>query len=117
MNRHSLRAVAFVVLALLGAPVAMHVLLHDLHHHDHEDAGRVAMAGERGHGDHEHPVVSTAPAATAGTRSVTAVITLPLPAPMTLIHRAGAHRNLISPGSLRMDDDVGLQKLLSTFLI
>lgn len=35
MRRSTVRLSAFFVLALLGAPVAMHVVLHDLHaHHD-----------------------------------------------------------------------------------
>lgn len=115
MSRRVLRSVAFLVLALLGAPVAMHVLLHDLH--PHGDSAPAAIGEERGHGDHEHPVVSSAPAVTADARTVTTVVTVVPPVSVMLVHRASAHRNRVSPGALRLDDDVGLHTLLSTFLI
>lgn len=36
MRRSTVRLLAFAVLALLGAPMAMHVVLHDLHGHGHQ---------------------------------------------------------------------------------
>lgn len=105
-----------VILALLGAPVALHVVLHDLH--GHEEHGAVpAGVGAEEHGPHEHPVVASVPPPEAvppgdGVRlpGLNAVAASPGD-----IGRSA--RNVIAHGALRMDDDVGLQPLLSTFLI
>ena len=116
MSRSTLRLVAFVVLALLGAPVAMHVVMHDLHgHHDeHSDA----YEAESGHGDHEHPIVSVpAPRFPDATRVTLSVAIVPAATPATWTSVAASGRNVLSSGALRMDDDVGLQPLLATFLI
>lgn len=118
MHRSTVRFFAFVVLALLGAPVAMHVVLHDLHgdHHDHEAA--MAGVGESGHGDHEHPLVaSPAPQVPSLTRAALPATIVPAATPATWASVAMADRNVLSFGALRTDDDVGLQPLLSTFLI
>jgi hypothetical protein len=117
MRRSTVRLFAFFVLALLGAPVAMHVVTHDLHdHHDaHADA---AMLEHGGHGDHEHPIVgSPAPQIPSLTRAALPIATMPAAAPATWTAMTTPERNVVSHGALRMDDDVGLQPLLSTFLI
>jgi hypothetical protein len=117
MRRSTVRTLAFFVLAFLGAPVAMHVVLHDLHdHHDaHADA---AMMAEADHGDHEHPMVGfPSPAALRLARTVAPAVIAVAPQPVTLMLGASAERNVLSLGALRTDDDVGLQPLLSTFLI
>jgi hypothetical protein len=116
MRRTTARLIALFVLALLGAPVAMHVTLHDLHDHpaSHTEA---AMVGG-GHGDHEHPVVaSPAPQIPSVTRAALPVIATTSVDPATWVRVKAAGRNALSLGALRIDDDVGLQPLLSTFLI
>jgi hypothetical protein len=116
MSGQALRVIAFIVLALLGAPVAMHVVVHDLH--DHEHAATVDNGSEEPHGDHEHPVVSSAaPRIPSVTRIALAVVATPDVARATWTATATADRNVVSFGALRMDDDVGLHSLHSTFLI
>jgi ABC-type Zn2+ transport system substrate-binding protein/surface adhesin len=125
MSRSTVRLFAFVILALLGAPVAMHVVIHDLHdhhdHHDHHDQhGERADAyeAESAHSDHEHPIVSSpAPRLPDATRVAlpAAIVRAVTSATWTTV--ANTDRNVLSFGALRMDDDVGLQPLLSTFLI
>jgi hypothetical protein len=117
MPRSTVRILAVLVLALLGAPVAMHVVLHDLH--DHYDAHEgEATIEHAGHGTHEHPVVgSSAPHIASLTHAALPLVTTPSPVPATKTAIATAARNAVSHGALRMDDDVGLQPLLSTFLI
>ncbi|MGZ5459949.1 MAG: hypothetical protein ACXW5U_10830 [Thermoanaerobaculia bacterium] len=110
------RLIAFAVLALLGAPVALHVVFHDLpaqHHEEHAEDGGI----EHGHADHEHPVVGSAPAASP--RLVRTILPTGDAAPpsTTWVRAVKAERNVLSFGALRTDDDVGLQPLLSTFLI
>ena len=114
MRRSTVRLLALVVLALLGAPMAMHAILHD--HHDADASA--AMIQTRGHGNHEHPIVgSPAPQIPSLTRAVLPILTAPAAMPGTWICTATAERNVVTHGALRMDDDVGLQPLLSTFLI
>lgn len=116
MSRPTARLFAFVVLALLGAPVAMHVVMHDLHGHHGEHAD--AYEAESGHSDHEHPIVSSpAPQLPDVTRVTLPVAIVPAVTPATWTTIATTDRNVLSSGALRMDDDVGLQSLLSTFLI
>lgn len=116
MSRSTVRLLAFVVLALLGAPVTMHVIMHDLH--DHHDEAAMAAVAEDGHGDHEHPIVSSsAPQFPDVTRVALPVAIAPAATPATWTSAAPTDRNVLSFGALRMDDDVGLQPLLSTFLI
>ena len=116
MSRSTLRLFAFVVLALLGAPVAMHVVMHDLHDHHGEHAD--AYEADSGHSDHEHPIVSSpAPQLPDVTRVALPVATVPAAESATWTTVASTDRNVLSFGALRMDDDVGLQPLLSTFLI
>lgn len=116
MSRSTVRFFAFLVLALLGAPVAMHVVMHDLHGH-HEEMGPATVDGG-GHGDHEHPVVSApAPEVPSLTRAALPVAAVPAATAATWTRVAAIDRNVLSFGALRMDDDVGLQPLLSTFLI
>lgn len=116
MSRSTLRFFALIVLALLGAPVAMHVVMHDLHGH-HEEVATTGIY-EATHGDHEHPIVSSsAPQVSRLTRvAVQADITPPATA-TNWTRITISNRNVRSLGALRMDDDVGLQSLLSTFLI
>ena len=110
------RLIAFAVLALLGAPVALHVVFHDLpaqHHEDHgEDAGI-----EHGHTDHEHPVVGSAPATSP--RPVRTILPIgdAVPSVPSSVSAVNTERSVLSFGALRTDDDVGLQPLLSTFRI
>jgi hypothetical protein len=117
MRRSTVRILAVFVLALLGAPVAMHVIVHDLlDHHHRADANAVMI--DRGHGDHEHPMVGSAPSQTPNvSRSALPLAANPAAAPATWNSIATAERNIVSHGALRIDDDVGLQSLLSTFLI
>lgn len=113
MRRSTVRFFAFVVLALLGAPVAMHVILHDLHGHPHQ-----AAAAQPYHGDHEHPIVSSAgPEVPSLTPAALPVAIAPAATAATWTCSKTTDRNVLSFGALRMDDDVGLQPLLSTFLI
>ena len=115
MSRSTLRFFAIVVLALLGAPVAMHVVVHDLRDHEEID---VASVPETGHGDHEHPIVSASAAPVASLpRVAMSVAVTPATVPATWTSITTADRNVLSFGATRMDDDVGLQPLLSTFLI
>lgn len=117
MSRSTVRLFAFVVLALLGAPVAMHVVMHDLHDH-HGEHTDDAYEAESGHSDHEHPIVSSAaPQLPDVTRVALPVALVPAATPTTWTSVATSDRNVLSFGALRMDDDVGLQPLLSTFLI
>jgi hypothetical protein len=117
MHRSTVRILTFIVLVLLGAPVAMHVVVHDLDEH-HDAGAATAMIEHGGHGDHEHPIVgSSAPQVSILTRAALPVATTAGVARATSIYVARANRNIVSHGSLRMDDDVGLQPLLSTFLI
>jgi len=116
MRRSTVRSIAFFVLALLGAPVAMHVVLHDLH--DHHDAHADAAIIDTGHGDHEHPIVgASSPAALRLMRPALPVVAATAPQAIVSPALATAERNVLSLGALRIDDDVGLQPLLSTFLI
>ena len=116
MSRSTVRLFAFVVLALLGAPVAMHVVMHDLHDH-HEDTAAVYGAKDD-HGDHEHPIVaSAAPRLPSVMHVALPVAIVPAATPATWTGIMIAHRNVLSFGATRMDDDVGLQPVLSTFLI
>ena len=116
MSRSTIRIVAVLVLAIFGAPVAMHVVLHDLH--DHHDDEAATCRVERAHDDHEHPIVSSSapriPTLTRLTLPIAALATI-MPAP--LVRLARAERNVMAFGALRTDTDVGLQPLLSTYLI
>ena len=117
MRRSTVRLLAVFVLALLGAPVAMHVILHDLH--DHHDALAEAAKVDRGdHGDHEHPIVgSPAPSVPSLTRAALPIVATAAEFPATWTRITTAERNVIAFGALRTDTDVGLQPLLATFLI
>lgn len=116
MRRSTVRFIAFFVLALLGAPVAMHVVMHDLHDH-HEVHAEAAMI-DTGHGDHEHPMVGlSAPPMPSLSREALPIVTASAAPAVMWSRMATAERNVLAHGALRMDDDVGLQPLLSTFLI
>lgn len=94
----------------------MHVILHDLHG-DHHDAPAKAYLDRDVH-DHQHPIVSSlAPLLPSLTRTMLPVISLSMTSPFAWKSGSAGERNLIAFGSLRLDDDVGLQPLLSTFLI
>lgn len=95
----------------------MHVVLHDLHGvhaHHHEHADDAALIDE-GHGDHEHPLAAPAPVRL--TRTATAMAILTATQPSARVGVTSAPRNILSHGAVRIDDDVGLLPLLSTFLI
>ncbi len=114
--RSTLRLFASIVLALLGAPVAMHVVVHDLGDHHHEHAS--ASVHQSDHGDHQHPIVSPiAPQVPGVTRVAPAVAIVPARTTVTWAQIITTERNVMSFGASRMDDDVGLQRFLSTFLI
>lgn len=116
MRRSILRLVAVFVLALLGAPVAMHVVMHDLHHEHAAVDGSSATA--RSHGDHEHPVVSAPPAPLPGlTRTALVIVAAPAAPVAHSTRMTASERNVMAFGALRTDTDVGLQPLLATFLI
>lgn len=106
-----------IVLVLLGAPVAVHVLMHDLQH-DHHDDRAIAYETEGSHDDHEHPIVSSpAPQVPSPTRVALPIATTPAAMPATWRRIARAVRNVVAFGALRTDTDVGFQPLLATFLI
>jgi hypothetical protein len=108
---------AFFVLALLGAPVAMHVVMHDLHTHDGEHADATTDDGD--HTDHEHPIVSSSvPQVSSLSRAAQPAIAAPLPEPQRWTSIATDARNVIAHGAIRAtDDDVGLHSLFSSYLI
>ncbi|HVT43190.1 MAG TPA: hypothetical protein VMT00_02255 [Thermoanaerobaculia bacterium] len=114
MRRSTVRIVAVITLVLLGAPVTLHVVLHDLHGHD--DKRMPAGVTQADHGGHEHPIVNSSPPV-AETPSVSAVRIVVAQCPATSIRTVRAERNVMAHGAIRIDDDVGLQPLLSTFLI
>lgn len=116
MPRSTVRLFAVIVLALLGAPLAMHVVMHDLHDHDGDRPG--AYETNSDHGDHEHPIVSSAaPQVPSLARAALPVVVVPSATPSKWTGTTRMERNVIAHGALRSDDDVGLQPLLSTFLI
>jgi hypothetical protein len=116
MRRSSVRCFAVVILALFGAPVAMHVLVHDLHDDDCHP-GTAYTASEH-HGNHEHPIISSAATQVPNlVRAALPVAIVPANPPASLRRMSAADRNVIAFGALRLEDDVGLQPLLSTFLI
>lgn len=116
MRRSTVRLFASIVLALLGVPVAMHVVVHDLRDHQGEHAN--ASVHQSAHGDHEHPMVSpTPPQVPDVTRIAPPVALLPARTTVTWARIIASERNVVSFGASRIDDDVGLQRFLSTFLI
>ncbi len=116
MPRSTTRFFAVIVLALLGAPVAMHVVLHDLHGH-HDNHADIAMV-ESEHADHEHPIVgASSPAALRVVRAALPVVAATAPQATISPAIVAGERNVLAHGALRIDDDVGLQPLLATFLI
>ncbi len=116
MRRSTLQILALHVLTLLGAPVALHFVMHDLHHD--ERANGDSIRATAGHGDHDHPIVSSpVPQMPSLVRAVVAVIVVTAANAPTWRHAAHLSRNFIAHGAIRLDEDVGLQPLLSTFLI
>jgi hypothetical protein len=108
------RATALLVLVLFGGPLAAHVITHDLHHD--ENRGTLAWE-ESGHGTHEHPVLTSAAArVSAALRTVMGRVKGTI-VPTVAVQFTSRPRNVICFGAIRIDDDVGLQALLSTFLI
>lgn len=116
MRRSTVRMFAFVILAVFTAPVAMHLITHDLHDHADEFRTLRYTAGNV-HSNHEHPIVSSATPQTPSL--LRGAIPVAVVRPMAFAWKGvtRAERNILALGALRMDDDVGLQKLLSTFLI
>jgi hypothetical protein len=117
MPRSTVRIFAFFVLALLGAPVAMHVVMHDLLAHEAEHADAAANAGD--HTDHEHPIVSASSPQVPGLcRAVQPLIAASLPEPRQWAGIATDARNVIAHGAIHStDDDVGLHSRFSIYLI
>lgn len=113
MRRTTLRFFAAVILALLGVPVALHVVLHDLHADEEQHLD--AYSNDAHHGDHEHPIVSSAVPSLG--RVALPVVVVPSAIPTTSTRTVRMERNVIAHGAVRLDDDVGLQLLLATFLI
>lgn len=117
MSRSTIRVLVIAVLALLGAPVAIHVVIHDLHGHGHAHEHETGYT-QTHHGDHEHPIVSSsAPQVPSVTRAAFAVPSVPPVLPKAWTNIVRAERNVLKFGALRTDTDVGLQPLLATFLI
>jgi len=117
MRRPTHRFLAVVILALLGAPLAVHVVVHDLHQDHHEDS-TPSHPSDAEHSDHEHPVVSSATLEVptlANTRGTCEGILSATPAARSDCF--SHERNLFALGALRIDDDIGLHSFLSTFLI
>lgn len=115
MRRGASRLFAVIVLSVLGGPLALHFVVHDLHHAHVLDA----EAFEAGaHGNHEHPVVgSSQPQVRHLNRSLLVPATFAQQSTMVVRQILSRERNFIAFGALRLDEDVGLQPLLSTFLI
>lgn len=115
--RRSIVRLTILVLALLGAPVATHVLIHDLGDHP-ESQHSAVLDVDDAHGGHEHPLT-----ASSSPQLARAAVTVPLLLPQSMTESTEpaavrAHdRNVIAFGALRLDDDVGAQALLSTFRI
>src|SRR5215210_5777207 len=102
MSRSTVRLFAFVVLALLGAPVAMHVVMHDLHDHHEEVAETYGAKGD--HSDHEHPIVSSSvPQIPSLTRIALPIATVAAATSTTWTRITTEVRNVLSFGALRMD--------------
>lgn len=115
--RRSIVRLTILVLALLGAPLATHVLIHDLGDHPEPHHSPV-MDIDGAHGGHEHPVT-----ASSSPQIARAAVTVPVLLPASMTESAepaptlARDRNVIAFGALRLDDDVGAQALLSTFRI
>jgi hypothetical protein len=117
MRRSTLRLLAVLVLALLGAPLALHVVMHDLHAHESGHAD--AFSSDSAHVEHEHPIVSSPSPRVPGIwQALRPLIPTPLPEPQMRTRAAKDARNVIAHGAiLSTDDDVGLHSLFSTYLI
>lgn len=115
--RTPLRLIALIVLVLLGAPLIMHVVMHDLHHDDHEgEAGHAD--GNAEHSDHEHPIVTSGPhQVPSHCAEVTASLNFATAPVVSRVRLLTDERNTVALGAVRIDEDTGLQSLLSTFLI
>lgn len=105
-------------LLVLCVGVGSHVVLHDLHGAAHSPGA--AHDSDQQH-DHDHPVTAKLAAQyliTLSSLSLTglapsaAAVHEFLSSPATV-----SIRNVVSPGALRSDEDVGLHSLLSTWLI
>lgn len=118
MRRSTLRLFAVVILVLVGAPLAMHVVVHDLRQDHHHDESTQSYAKDEDHSEHEHPIVSSATSRvlTPGSTLGPSVGMLTM-SPAARSHAISGKRDLVSLGALRLDDDIGLQSFLSTFLI
>lgn len=113
VSRRTIRLLAVAVLVLFGAPVVMHVVLHDLHHHEGRSTERAHIETSE-HGAHEHPVIGSADSSSrvhAPASEIAEFVVIPAP-----VLRLTA-RDHVSVGALRLDVDIGVQRLLSTFLI
>ena len=116
MRRSAIRFFAVFILTLLGAPLAMHVVMHDLDRDHHEDDGSFHHAASE-HTAHEHPVISS-PAPTApDSDTPTMLVSLPVMGPQRSLRGHGSERSVMALGALHLFYDTGPQSLLSTFLI
>lgn len=104
-----------LVLAVFGAPIATHLLIHDLVDHSHPAHAAELEAGE--HAGHEHPVTVAARPHVAASLITVPPMSALLPASPRIREGADGIRNIMAAGALRLDDDVGAQALLSTFRI
>ena len=107
-----------IALLVLCIAVGSHVVLHDLNGAAHSHG--TAHVPHQEH-EHDHPVTAKLAAqyvVTLSSVSMTELVPFDatvsdlLPSSTTL-----SIRNVVSPGALRSDEDVGLQSLLSTWLI
>lgn len=106
-----------LALLVLCAAVGSHVVLHDLHGESHHAAGPASLPDH----EHDHPVTPQVSARHLVALSL-ASMTIDELAPAVLVpalpgETASSLRNVVSAGALRADEDVGLQPLLSTWLI
>lgn len=113
----TVRTVTSLALLLLCAAIGSHVVLHDLSEPSHDD---FALAHVPDH-EHDHPVTPQVTArhlVALSFSSMTIHVFAPAVLPPSLPDDAASSiRNVVSVGALRADEDVGLQPLLSTYLI
>ncbi len=114
--RTLLRLIAVLVLVLLGAPLVMHVVMHDLHQNHHDGETRHADENAE-HSDHEHPIVTSAPLQVPVHPAPVTSVDLETASAVSRVSLLTDERNTVAMGAVRIDEDTGLQSLLSTFLI
>ena len=104
-----------VILVTLGAPLVMHVVMHDLHADPHQTMD-LSFASDHERGGHEHPLIASASTRMpAFVRIATTSAQIATDVSPSLARSMADLRNVIAPGAV--DDDTGLQSLLSTLLV